>query len=209
MTSHYVTNDKWKTAVPPPPPPIAFALMRTEGRQQTPPLSRSVENNVYGLIKTIDMIPKKLDNEAARVISESAKRYRIGDGKLKPYGDFMAPFSTKDRDNSRSHNYDSTLIEATENLNYVESQLAVFQQHIDLARQNLNLIHTTITDAARKGQMDYTLRDRAQHELTRQMEEEGVTIDDLDSPTRQLMTPYLGGANKTRRRKQKRTARNR
>jgi hypothetical protein len=203
MTSNYVKKNEWKTAVPP-PPPSSIPLRRTAGRAQTPPISRGLQNNLHDLLKTIDRIPKKLDKEATRVISESAKRYRIGDGKLKPYGDFMAPFPTPGGDNSHLYKYDSVLRDAIENLDYVESQMAVIQQHIDVARQNLNLLQNAIYDTARAGQMDYTMRDRAQHEVARQMEKEGVTIDDLDSPERQLMT--IGGANKTRRHK---TARNR
>jgi hypothetical protein len=68
------------------------------------------------------------------------------------------------------------------------------KQHIDIARQNLNLIEKTITDVTIAGQADYTLRDRARFEVEKQMEKEGVTLEDLDSPTdldssmRQLMT---------------------
>jgi hypothetical protein len=206
IMTHYVKKNEWKTAVPPPPPSLR-PLRRTAGRAQTPPISRGLQNDLHDLIKTIDRIPKKLDKEAVRVISESAKRYRIGDGKLKPYGDFMAPFPTPGGDNSHLYKYDSALREAADNLDYVESQMAVIQQHIDVARQSLVLIKNTIYDTARAGQMDYTMRDRARHEVERQMEKEGVTLDDLDSPERQLMT--IGGANKTRRHKQKRTARNR
>ena len=197
MTSHYVKKNEWQTAVPP-PPPSPIPLRRTAGRLQTPPISRGLQNDLRDLLKTIDRIPKKLDKEAARIISESAKRYRIGDGKLKPYGDFLAPFPTPSGDNSHLYKYDSVLREATENLDYVESQMAVIRQHIDVAHQNLNLIQNTISNTARAGQMDYTIRDRARHEVARQMEKEGVNLDDLDSPERQLMT-INGGANKTRR----------
>ena len=78
------------------------------------------------------------------------------------------------------YKYDSVLRDAIDNLDYVESQMAGIQQHIDVARQNLNLIQNTIYDTARAGQMDYTMRDRAQREVARQMEKEGVTLDDLE-----------------------------
>jgi hypothetical protein len=206
--SHYVRKNEWKTAVPPPPPPVGSPrnmLRRTPGRHQALPISRIIQNDVDSLIRTIDKIPKKIDKEASSIISESKKRYRIGDGKLKPYGEFMAAFPKKS-DIYEHYKYKKALMEAGEGVDYAEYQLDVIKQHIDLARQNLKLIEKTMTDVVISGQADYTLRDRAQFEVEQQMKKEGVTLDDLDSPTRQLMT-VDGGKSKTRRRRRNRTIR--
>jgi hypothetical protein len=206
--SHYVKKNEWKTAVPPPPPPVGsphVMLRRTPGRHQTLPISRIIQNDVDSLIRTIDKIPKNLDKEASNIISESKKRYRIGDGKLKPYGEFMAALPKKG-DFYEHYKYNKALMEASEGINYAEYQLDVIKQHIDIARQNLNLIEKTITDVTVAGQADYTLRDRARFEVEKQMEKEGVTLEDLDSSMRQLMT-VEGGKSKTRRRRRNRTTR--
>lgn len=208
MASQYVKKNEWRTAVPPPAPPISppqVMLRRTPGRQQALPISRTIQSDVDALIRTIDKIPKKLDKEASSIISDSKKRFRIGDGKLKPYGEFMAALPKKG-DIYENYKYNNALREASEGIEYAEYQLDVIKQHIDVARQNLNLIEKTITDVTISGQADYTLRDRAQFEVEQQMRESGVTIDDLDSPTRQLMT-VRGGASKKRRRRRNRTSR--
>lgn len=206
--SHYVKKSEWKTALPPPPPPAGSPrnmLRRTAGRHQALPISRIIQNDVDSLIRTIDKIPKKLDKEASSIISNSGKRFRIGDGKLKPYSEFMADFPKKG-DIYEHYKYNNALREAGEGIDYAEYQLDFIKQHIDIARQNLNLIQKTMANVTIAGQADYTLKDRAQFEVERQMREEGVTIDDLDSPTRQLMT-VDGGKSKTRRRRRNRSTR--
>lgn len=207
MDYQYVKKNEWATAVPPPPPSSSHNMLRrTAGRQQTPPLSRSLQNEVDGFIRTIDKIPTKLDKESLRLIKESEKRYRIGDGKLKPYGDFMASLPQPKRNQSEAYNlnkYYGLLKDANDGLDYAESQLEVISQHINIARNNLNLIQKNMADIATKGHVEYTLKDKARYEVLQQMRDSGVALDDLDSPTRQLMM-VDGGASKTRRRGKRR-----